>query len=124
MILKDALTLVLVGTVVGIPVALGLTKYVSSLLYGITPRDPLSTTAAVAALVGIAVFASYLPARRASRVDPNIVLRYEVKHHSYRNAVVGSTRVARSTGNSAASAQTMNRQIRGAATLQTSVPFT
>ena len=77
MILKDALTLVLVGTVVGIPVALGLTKYVSSLLYGITPRDPLSTTAAVAALVGIAVFASYLPARRASRVDPNIVLRYE-----------------------------------------------
>jgi predicted permease len=77
LILKDALVLVLAGTIVGIPVALGLTKYVSSLLYGITPRDPLSTAAAVAVLMAIATFASYLPARRASRVDPNVVLRYE-----------------------------------------------
>jgi predicted permease len=77
LILKDALVLIVAGALVGIPIALGLTTCVSSLLYGITPRDPLSTTAAVAVLVAIAIFASYLPARRASRVDPNIVLRYE-----------------------------------------------
>ena len=77
LILKDALVLVVAGALVGIPIALSLSTFVSSLLYGITPRDPLSTTAAVAVLVAIAIFASYLPARRASRVDPNIVLRYE-----------------------------------------------
>jgi ABC-type antimicrobial peptide transport system permease subunit len=77
LILKDALVLVIAGTFFGVPIALGLTTYVSSLLYGITPRDPVSAVMAVTILAAIAIFASYLPARRASRVDPNIVLRYE-----------------------------------------------
>ena len=77
LILRDAVVLVLVGAAVGIPVALAVTKYAATLLYGITARDPLSTAAATAVLVTVAVAASYLPARRATKVDPMEALRYE-----------------------------------------------
>ncbi|MCU1261895.1 MAG: hypothetical protein JWO80_4780, partial [Bryobacterales bacterium] len=77
LILRDAVVLVLVGAAVGIPVALAVTKYAATLLYGITARDPLSTAAATGVLVTVAVAASYLPARRATKVDPMEALRYE-----------------------------------------------
>ena len=65
------------GAIIGILGALGMTRYLTSLLYGVRPDDPL-TFVAVAILLGVvALLASYLPARRALRVDPMVALRYE-----------------------------------------------
>jgi predicted permease len=68
---------VLVGTAVGWLAALALSRYLSSLLYGIGPRDPVTFAGVGAALVGIGLAASLVPARRATRVDPLRALREE-----------------------------------------------
>jgi predicted permease len=68
---------VLVGVLVGVAGALALTRFMASLLYGTQPSDPMTFVTVVVMLSGVAVAASYLPARRASRVDPIVVLRYE-----------------------------------------------
>jgi predicted permease len=77
LILRDATAMVVVGAVVGIPIALAVTKYAATFLYGITARDPLSMALATLLLIAVAIGASYLPARRATRVDPMVALRYE-----------------------------------------------
>ena len=77
LVLREALVLVILGAAIGVPVALGVTKFAESILYGIAPRDPLATVGATALLLTVALIASYLPARRASRLDPNKALRYE-----------------------------------------------
>ena len=77
LVLRDALLMVGVGAAIGLPAALAMTGYASSLLYGITPRDPISAAAATGLLLAVALFASYLPARRASRIEPTIALRSE-----------------------------------------------
>ncbi len=77
LVLRDSLAMVVIGALIGVPAALALTKYVATFLYGIGQRDPLAMTLATAVLFGVAMFAAYLPARRASRVDPNVALRYE-----------------------------------------------
>jgi ABC-type antimicrobial peptide transport system permease subunit len=77
MVLREALILVAIGTVIGVPAALAVTKYAASFLYGVTARDPWITAAAAVFLAAVAMFASYVPARRASRLDPNRALRYE-----------------------------------------------
>ncbi len=77
LVLRDALAMVIVGAAIGLPAALAVTRYASSLLYGITPRDPLSAVAATMTLLTVALIASYIPARRASRVEPTIALRSE-----------------------------------------------
>jgi putative ABC transport system permease protein len=64
-----------VGIVVGLLAALGLTQLLSGILFGITPTDPVTFAEVVALLVVVAVLASYLPARRAASVDPQVVLR-------------------------------------------------
>jgi putative ABC transport system permease protein len=51
--------------------------YIASLLFGVPSRDPLTFATAALVMVGVCVFAAYLPARRASRVDPMTALRYE-----------------------------------------------
>jgi len=77
MILRDGILLVVLGAVVGIPAAFGVTRFVSSFLYGLTARDPATMAIATALLALVTIIASLLPARRASKVDPMVALRYE-----------------------------------------------
>jgi len=79
MVVREALLLVLIGVAAGVPAALAMTRLASSqisgLLFGLEATDPSTFAAATLALAGVATFAAYLPARRASRVDPMVVLR-------------------------------------------------
>ncbi|MGB9455507.1 MAG: ABC transporter permease [Bryobacteraceae bacterium] len=77
MIVREALLPVLFGIAIGIAGALAATRVVASLLFGVAPRDPLSFITAVMALLGVALLAAAIPARRASHVEPAIALRYE-----------------------------------------------
>jgi putative ABC transport system permease protein len=77
LILGRGLSLVVFGISVGIAGALALTRFLSSLLYGIKPRDPMTFIAVSVVLIGVALIASYIPARRATKVDPMVALRYE-----------------------------------------------
>ena len=63
------------GIVVGLFAAVGLTRLLSGILFGITPTDPVTFAEVVALLVVVVLLASYLPARRAASVDPQVVLR-------------------------------------------------
>jgi ABC-type antimicrobial peptide transport system permease subunit len=75
LILREALTLVLIGLLVGLPLAFFVSRTMAILFYGIAPSDLAAHGAAVATLIVIAAVAAYLPARRASRVDPILALR-------------------------------------------------
>ncbi|MGC1620381.1 MAG: ABC transporter permease [Candidatus Acidiferrum sp.] len=77
MILGQGLRTILIGVVVGIAGALALTRTVASLLFGVTATDPLTFGAVTLLLVGAGLLACYIPARRATRVDPLVALRYE-----------------------------------------------
>jgi putative ABC transport system permease protein len=77
MILREAVMLALVGIIVGLPFVFGVTRFASTMLFGLTPTDPLSLTAAAAFLFGVALLAGFLPARRATKIDPLEALRYE-----------------------------------------------
>jgi ABC-type antimicrobial peptide transport system permease subunit len=77
MILRQGLELALVGLVIGIVCALGATRFLSSLLYGIKPTDPLTFVSISVILTAVALLASYIPARRATKVDPMVALRCE-----------------------------------------------
>ena len=64
-----------VGAGIGVIAAFGLTRLMSKLLYGVTPSDPITFVVVTLALCAVAVVASYLPARRATRIDPLMALR-------------------------------------------------
>ena len=77
MIVREALLPVLFGIAIGIAGALAATRVIAALLFGVAPRDPLSFIAAVCGMLAVALLAAAIPARRASRVEPAIALRYE-----------------------------------------------
>ncbi|MGH9451104.1 MAG: ABC transporter permease, partial [Terriglobia bacterium] len=77
MVLRETLLLIGIGVAIGVPCALAASKLVSRMLFGLKSTDPVTIGIATAVMLAVAVLAGYLPARRASRVDPLVALRYE-----------------------------------------------
>jgi ABC-type antimicrobial peptide transport system permease subunit len=77
MILQESSVLAVAGIVVGVGSALGLTRLVKSMLYGIQPWDPVTMLGGVSILMAVALAASWIPARRAARIQPMDALRHE-----------------------------------------------
>jgi len=77
LIVRQGLRLTLIGVVLGIVGAWALTSFLASFLFGVAPRDPATFALVSLVLVAVSVLACYIPARRATRVDPMVALRYE-----------------------------------------------
>jgi predicted permease len=77
MVIGQGAKMALVGVALGVAVALGFTRLMSKMLFGVKPSDPLTFLGVAVLLTGVALLACYIPARRATRVDPVVALRYE-----------------------------------------------
>jgi predicted permease len=77
MVLQHGLRLALLGTAIGIPIALAVSYSLSSALYHVSPADPTALAGTALLLVAVALLASYIPARRATKVDPMVALRHQ-----------------------------------------------
>ena len=77
MVLKQGLALAGVGITLGLVLAFALTRLMSALLFGVNPVDPLTYASVAVGLLGVAMLASYLPARKAANVDPMAALRMD-----------------------------------------------
>jgi ABC-type antimicrobial peptide transport system permease subunit len=77
LVMRESMLLVAAGVAVGLTAALFASRLLTTLLFGLAPRDPLTLVAAVAVMAAVSALAGFLPARRASRVDPMVALRYE-----------------------------------------------
>jgi ABC-type antimicrobial peptide transport system permease subunit len=74
-VVREALALAAIALIVGITAALGLTRLLSGLLYEVSPRDPVTFAAVAFVVATVAVAAAWLPARRATRIDPAMTIR-------------------------------------------------
>ncbi|HEY6271566.1 MAG TPA: FtsX-like permease family protein [Terriglobales bacterium] len=77
LVLKRGVVTVLAGVVIGLAGALSLTRFLHSLLFDVSPLDPATYAGVAAMLVAVSLLACYIPARRATKVDPMVALRYE-----------------------------------------------
>ena len=77
LVMKEVLLLLAIGLAVGVPAAMAAGRYISSQLYGIDPKDPTIAIVTVILLTVVSAAAGLIPARRASRIDPILALRYE-----------------------------------------------
>src|SRR5581483_5034301 len=77
MVLREVLVLAAAGLAISVPTALGTSKFIQSFLFELKPNDPLALMLAAAILLGAAILAGYVPARKASRIDPMTALRHE-----------------------------------------------
>jgi len=77
LVLRQGMLLALIGAAVGILVALPVARLASGLLYGVSATDPITYAAITLLLMGVALLACYLPARRATRIDPLVALRVD-----------------------------------------------
>jgi putative ABC transport system permease protein len=77
LVIRQGIILTLTGALAGLIVALGLTRLMSSLLFGVGAMDPLTFVGVAALLITVALLACLIPARRATKVDPIVALRYE-----------------------------------------------
>ena len=77
MVVGQGMRVALIGVFLGVAAALALTRLMDSLLYGVRTWDPVALISVIVLIGGVALLAAYVPARRASRVDPMILLRYE-----------------------------------------------
>ena len=77
MIQRETLVMVLAGAAIGLPAALAGSSLISGMLFGLKRSDPLTLGAAMLLMLAVAALAAYIPARRASRLDPTQALRYE-----------------------------------------------
>jgi predicted permease len=77
LILQQGVRMVVIGLAVGLVAALGITRVMTSLLVGVSPNDPLTYATVALLLTAVALLACWIPARRATRVDPGVALRYE-----------------------------------------------
>jgi predicted permease len=77
LVMRESMVLVVIGIVIGVAVALASGQLVTTLLYGLSPTDVVSIGLAVLVLLVVSAIAGYIPARRASRVDPMVALHYE-----------------------------------------------
>jgi putative ABC transport system permease protein len=77
LVLRNGMSLALIGSVIGLAGAFAVTRVMSSLLFGVTPTDRATFIAVALLLIAVAFLACYIPARRATKVDPLVALRYE-----------------------------------------------
>jgi ABC-type antimicrobial peptide transport system permease subunit len=77
MVLKEAMFLVAIGIAIGVPASVASSRVIASMLYGLKPYDPVALVIVIALLATVGALAGFIPARRATKVDPMVALRYE-----------------------------------------------